>query len=135
MGFFGLDTRNVDQSQNYIDERAAATEGSLIGYGAQATTVGGSLVKGEAGSQVSYTPTEIYNDPTLAVTAIRQQRKLTNDFLNAFRARDDLFKTLLEGNTALAEQTASGGEIGRNRTMLYVTLAVLALVGWIFWKG
>lgn len=137
MGVLGYDSRKTDQSQNYLDYRAAATEGSLIGYGAQATTAGGSVLRSEAGSSLAFTPTstEIYNDPEIAKVAIKQQKKLADSFLEAFQKKEDTLQSILAANAELAANAQTGGEAGRNKTMMIVTLAVLVLVGWIFWKG
>jgi hypothetical protein len=137
MGFFGFDKRETDNSQSQTDNRAAATDGSLIGYGSNARTAGGALLE-SAGGAVSYASdydySSIYNDPEIALTALKEQRKLSGDFLGAMKARDATLADVLAANAALAEGKQTDGEAGRNKTMLYVTLAVLALVGWIFWK-
>ena len=76
----------------------------------------------------------ITNDPSILKTALKQQNALADSFLEAYQTQDQNLASVLASNAALAENKSTDGEAGRNRTMLYVTLAVLALVGWIFWK-
>lgn len=138
MGFLGFDKRDTNNSQNLTDQRVSATEGALVPYGNDSIAAGGSAfaVRDESTLNLNdqSTTSYLYNDPELAKNALNQQRKLADSFLEAYAKKDDNLATLLASNAELAETAATDGEAGRNKALLIVTLAVLALVGWIFWK-
>lgn len=162
MGFLGYDKRNTDNSQTLNDQRVSATEGSLVPYGAGSVASGGSVFQASDDSILNLTDNSrtqlsyLYNDPLVAQTALEQQAgvaqtafeqqagvaktalnkalKLSQSFLEAFKTKDDTLASVLESNADLALSAQTGGDSERNKVLLWMTLGVLALMGWIFWK-
>lgn len=142
MGFLGFDKRNTNNSQNLTDNRVSATEGALVPYGQDAIAAGGSVFAARDQSTLNLTDAStsstIYNDPAVAKNALTQQRKLADSFLEAYQIKDEnlasVLASMIDSNAALAETAATNGEGQRNKALLIVTLAVIALVGWIFWR-
>lgn len=76
----------------------------------------------------------IEGNATLARLAIKRNAALAQSMMDATKTRDKTLADVLAANERLAVNQQTGGEAGRNEALLYVTLAALALVGWLFWR-
>jgi hypothetical protein len=117
--------------------------------GSGVSTSGAPIVLGGKGGNASYSYSTVTNDPNVAIVALRQNKKLADSFLSAMKLKDETLADVLAEQqdsmgasqdktnallASLAESKQTEGESGRNKIVLYVVLATLALVGWIFWR-